>query len=136
MGRPIYQGSNSCYALREGMYVKRIQRPGIDTVAEAVAILRLILRDYRRGYTWDDSSKYCTKIPMTHDLFERRARYVKTLAAKHGATRSELQRIDQIIDYVIKYKRLPKTYNDRARKMIVKTRKKTVKKTRRRRRRR
>jgi len=48
----IYQGPDSCYARREGIYVKRARRPGIDTLAEAAAIAKLILRDLKRGYTY------------------------------------------------------------------------------------
>ncbi len=118
--RPIYQGDNSCYALREHVYVKRIEKPGIDTVAEAAGILYLILRDYRRGWTYDNNSPRCSKIPMTLELFEKRARYVKILAKKHGASHSELKRIQQLIDYVIKYKRMPREYLRRARRIILK----------------
>ena len=101
------------------MFVERIAKPGIDTISEAVAILWLILRDYRRGWTYDHSSKYCRKIPMDERLFMKRARYVKTLAAKHGASKSELRRINEIINYVIKYRRLPREYLQRAKRIIV-----------------
>ncbi|RLG80203.1 MAG: hypothetical protein DRO13_04270 [Thermoprotei archaeon] len=73
MNRPIYQGRNSCYSLRERFYVKRIETPGIDTISEAVGIARLILRDLRRGYTYDHS---CRKIKITPRLFSRRVRYI------------------------------------------------------------
>jgi len=117
MGRPIYQGANSVYAVKEGMYVKRIQKPGIDTVAEAVAIAKLILRDYRRGWTYDDDG---SKIPMDETLFRRRLNYLITLAHKHGATPSEIRTIEKIVDYVAEKKRLPRQYMKKANKMIVK----------------
>ena len=119
MGYPIYQGANSCYAKREGVYVKRIRKPGIDTVAEAVAIAYLILRDYRRGYSYEHD---CSKMPMTEELFEKRLNYIITLAHKHGATKSEIQRIAQIVTYVKKKKRLPRQLLKRAKKMLVRKR--------------
>ncbi len=119
---PIYQGRDSCYALREGIYVKRIEKPGIDTISEAVGIAYLILRDYRRGWTYDHE---CHKQPMDHELFMKRLRYIATLAKRHGATKAELRRIKKIIKYVAKYKRLPKQLLKRAKKIIVRKRKKT-----------
>ena len=126
MGRPIYQGSNSCYALREGLYVKRVEKPGIDTIGEAAGILKLICRDKRRGWTYDDDCG-CCKVRMTESLFEKRAVYVKTLAVKHGATERELKIIDNMIDYVLAHHRLPKKYSKLADKYIVKARVKAVK---------
>ena len=123
----IYQGSGSCYARREGCFVLRIQKPGIDTVAEAVAIARLILRDYRRGWTYDSE---CRKTPMDHVLFVRRLNYLVTLAHKHGATPSEIRTIEKIVDYVSKYKRLPRQYMRKANKLIVHVRRRKKKRKR------
>ena len=138
MGRPIYQGRDSCYALREGMYVKRVEKLGIDTIGEAAGILRLICRDKRRGWTYDDDCG-CCKVRMTESLFEKRAVYVKTLAVKHGATERELKIIDNMIDYVLRHHRLPKKYSKLADKYIVKagagkTRKRSRRRSRRKRR--
>ena len=125
MGKPIYQGSNSCYAQYEGIYVKRISEPGIDTLTEAAGILALILRDYRRGWTYDDvSSKKCRKIPMDPELFARRTNYVLTLAHRHRAPPSVIRRIEDLVQYVIKYKRLPREYMQKAKKAITKVTKK------------
>jgi len=117
MSRPIYQGANSVYAEKEGMYVKRIEKPGIDTVAEAVAIAKLILKDYRRGWTYDEDG---SKIPMDEVLFKRRLNYLITLAHKHGATPSEIRTIERIVDYVAAKKRLPRQYMKKANRLIVK----------------
>ena len=118
---PIYQGRNSCYAIKEGVYVKRIEMPGIDTISEAVGIAYLILRDYRRGWTYDHE---CRKQPMDSELFKKRLRYIATLAKRHGATKSELRRIKKIIRYVAEYKRLPRELLSRAKKIIVRIRRK------------
>ena len=114
----MYQGPNSCWARRDGVYVLRVRRPGIDTVAEAAGILYLILKDLRRGWTYDPD-RSCRKIRMSEDLFERRARYVKTLAVKHGASRRELKVIDSLIDYVLSKRRLPKEASELAKKVVV-----------------
>lgn len=131
---PIYQGHNSCYAKREGIYVKRVRKPGIDTLAEAAAILKLVLRDYRRGWTYDDDCGCCI-IPMDLELFKRRARYVVTLAHKHGAPKETIEKIEDLVNYVIKYKRMPRQYLRKAKKMIAKVSKVKVVKPKKRRKR-
>ncbi len=102
---PVYQGANSCYALNEQVYVKRIRRRGVDTLREAAAILHLILRDYRRGWTYEQGS--CRRIRMTEELFEKRVRFVKRLARLHGADPATQRAIDELVDYVLRHKRLP-----------------------------
>lgn len=129
---PVYQGRNSCTARREGIYVRRVERPGIDTIDEAVALAYMCVRDLRRGYTWDNDT--CEKIKMTSGLFERRVNYIYTLAVKHGASKAELKVIDKLVEFVLRHRRLPKrvTYPDGKRRsvkvilrrMIVRVRKK------------
>ena len=118
---PVYQGRDSCYARKEGMYVRRIQHPGIDTVTEAVGILHLIARDYKKGWTYENRT--CRKVRMTRKLFVRRARYVLTLSRKHGASASERAVIKRLITYVIRDRRVPKRFKAAARRAIAKVRK-------------
>ena len=115
---PVYQGRDSCLSRREGRYVKRIARPGIDTVAEAVALAYAVLRDYRRGYTYD-ASNGCRKIKMTSNLFRKRLRYILVLAKRHGASKKELETIKKLIKYVIRYKKLPRTINGKSTKALI-----------------
>ena len=121
MSRPIYLGPDSCYAYREGIYVKPKGHPGIDTIAEALGILYLILRDKRRGWSYDDKGP-CRRIRMGHELFVKRVNYVSVLAKKHGATRRELHVIDYLADYVKKHSRLPRGYGRKARRAIARKR--------------
>ena len=116
---PVYQGRNSCFAKKEGKYVRRIEHPGIDTIQEAVALAYAVLRDYRRGYTYDADNS-CRKIKMTSELFKKRVRYIYTLARKHRASKRELKIIKKLVDYVIKHRRLPKTVDGRSTKAMVK----------------
>ena len=102
----VYQGANSCYALNEQRYVERVRKPGIDTLREAAGILKLILRDYRRGWTYRQGD--CKKIRMTRELFEKRVNFIKLLARRHGAKGAVLDTIDRLVDYVLEHKRLPK----------------------------
>ena len=103
---PVYQGANSCYAMNEQVYVRRIRRKGIDTLREAAAILYLILKDYKRGWTYEQGS--CRKIRMTKDLFEKRVRFVAFLAKQHGAEGEVLRAIRRLVRYVLRKKRLPR----------------------------
>lgn len=115
---PVYQGRDSCYARREGKYIRRVARPGVDTVAEAAALAYVVLRDYRRGYTYDASNR-CRKIKMTGELFRKRLRYIYTLANRHGASKKELKIIKRLVIYVAKKRRLPKTINGKSTKAMI-----------------
>ncbi len=85
--------------------MKRIRRPGIDTLREAAGVLKLVLRDYRRGWTYEQGT--CEKIDMTRELFERRVSFVKLLAREHGARGVVLEAIDRLVDYVLAHHKLP-----------------------------
>lgn len=99
MRRNIYEGPHSCYAVREGVWV-----PGVGVnVASAVGIAALILRDYKRGWTY---SHACTEIPMTHNLFVRRLNYLIALARKHYGPRI-VHFIRDLVDFVLIHGRLP-----------------------------
>lgn len=120
MGVPVYQGRDSCMARREGWYVKRIEHPGVDTIAEAVALAWAILRDYRRGHTYDNDSVRCRKIRMTWRLAEKRLVYLIALARKHGASERELRVIRRLVEHTVKHHRLPKRVDGRSTEAIVK----------------
>lgn len=125
----VYQGPQSCYAKREGLYVRRVGKTGIDTLAEAAAIAYLILRDYRRGWTYDRES--CRKIPMTEDLFKARLRgliryssiHLKRLVKKRhiqaSTAKTILSKIEQLAKYVMSSKRIPRDYYEKAKKLLI-----------------
>ncbi|MEB2836103.1 MAG: hypothetical protein GSR80_000119 [Desulfurococcales archaeon] len=102
---PVYQGKNSCYARREGVYVRKARRPGVDTLAEAAAIARLILRDLKRGYTYENGT--CRKVKMSKSLAVRRLNFLKLLARRHGAPRRVVEAVDSLVEYVLREWRLP-----------------------------
>jgi len=72
----IYQGRDSCYAKKERTYItgSKVTPSNMKTFA------RLILRDLKRGWTYDHS---CRKIKMTKKLAIRRLAYLKALCIKH-----------------------------------------------------
>ena len=115
---PVYQGRNSCYARKEGIYVRRIARPGVDTVAEAVALAHMCVRDYRRGWTYEQGT--CRKIKMSLTLFKKRVRFILRLAKLHGASKHEINVIEKLVKYVLKYKKLPSTVDGKSTKSLVK----------------
>jgi hypothetical protein len=102
---PVYQGPRSCYARREGVYVRRARRPGVDTLAEAAAIARLILRDLRRGYTYENRT--CRKVRMTKALAVRRLNFLKLQARRHGAPKRIVEAVDTLVEYVLREWKLP-----------------------------
>ena len=113
----VYQGADSCYALNEQIYVRRLRRSGVDTVREAAGILYLVLRDYRRGWTYRQGD--CKKTRMTENLFEKRVRFVAALAKIHGAPRAAREAIERLVEHVLKKKRLPKTVQVGSRRLSV-----------------
>jgi hypothetical protein len=72
----IYQGRDSCYAKKERTYItgSKVTPSNMKTFA------RLILRDLRRGWTYNES---CRKIKMTKKLAIKRLAYLKALCVKH-----------------------------------------------------
>ncbi len=103
----VYQGPGSCYARREGRYVKWVEWSGLGALRAAAAIARLILRDYRRGYTYEQGT--CRRIRMDHDLFEKRLRFLVFLARVHGAPPKVVDAVERLVRYVLRHKKLPKT---------------------------
>lgn len=73
----IYQERNSCYAQKEGVYV-----PGSGVNSRnAPLFIKYILRDLRRGWTYDH---YCNRIEMTPELAAKRLRFLVRLARRHS----------------------------------------------------
>jgi hypothetical protein len=78
----IYQGGRSAYARFEGAYA-----PGSGvSLATAVPIAALILRDLRRGWTYDHGG---SRVPMTPELARRRLWYLYPLCIKHTGSGCE-----------------------------------------------
>ena len=72
----IYQGRDSCYAKKERTYITGSK----VTPSNMKTFVRFILRDLKRGWTYDHS---CRKIKMTKKLAIRRLAYLKALCVKH-----------------------------------------------------
>jgi len=113
VARPVYLGPSSCYAVREGRYVAPKRGRGVDTLDEALGILKLIEWEVARGWTYDPR-RNCRKTRMTRALAERRARFLVALARRHGG-QGLARRVARIVDEFIKNNyRVPKKYNRRA----------------------
>jgi hypothetical protein len=72
----IYQGHDSCYARKEHKYITGSK----VTPSNMKTFVRFILRDLRRGWTYNES---CRKIKMTKKLAIKRLAYLKALCTKH-----------------------------------------------------
>ena len=78
--------------------------PGVGINEKTAAgIAALLLRDLKRGYTYDHS---CRKIRMTYRLFVRRLNYLIALARKHY--RKGLRFVRDLVDFVLIHGRLPR----------------------------
>jgi len=85
----IYQGPDSCYGRREGVYV-----PGKGVSAgNARRYAELILRDLHRGWTYDHS---CRRIRMTPRLAVKRLRFLIRLARMHRGE-EEARRVARVV---------------------------------------
>ena len=90
----IYQGPDSCYGRHEGVYVRE---PGVSS-RNAAEYIRLILKDLRRGWTYDRS---CRRIRMTPRLAEKRLRFLVRLAATHGGM-EEARKVARLVRAVLR----------------------------------
>jgi len=92
----IYQGPSSCYAKKEGIWV-----PGSGVNEETLpAFIALILRDYKRGWTYDHA---CRRIPMPDDLAIKRMNYLITLAKKHAGSFAQWLASKSLRELITKY---------------------------------
>jgi len=82
-GRKIYQGYNSCYARKEGVW---IPDKGVSP-RTLPSFIALILRDLKRGYTYQQGT--CRKIKMDEDLALRRLNYLIALSKKHYGSKAK-----------------------------------------------
>ncbi len=87
-------------------------------MTEAVGILHLILRDYRRHKTYAHVA--CREIYMSRDLFIKRATYVIALSKKHGASAREQRIIEKLVEFVIRRRKLPKRFKPLVRRALAK----------------
>lgn len=97
----IYMGRDSCYARREGMYISS----GPINFEKAVTHLYLHLRDLKRGYTYDHE---CKKVAMDYKLFEARSKYLIKLCREHIKDEDECEKVEEIVNYVLRKRDLPK----------------------------
>jgi len=105
-------GPRSCYAIKEGFYVKG---DGVN-YNTGLAILTLIHRDYRRGWTYDHE---CRRIPMSVELAYKRLRYLIPLCKKHYNGKGGCKNLEKLVNtYPIPYK-LPRSLVEKAYKYMV-----------------
>ena len=81
--RKVYQGYNSCYAVKEGVW---IPDKGVSP-RTLPSFIALILRDLKRGYTYQDGT--CRKIRMNEKLALKRLNYLIALSKKHYGSRAK-----------------------------------------------
>lgn len=94
----IYLGKNSIYRRKERKYAKEDRKKYISC-REARGIIKLILRDLKRGWTYDRSGK---KIRMTKDLARRRLIFLISLSHFHGSPRKEKICIKKEVEKALK----------------------------------
>ena len=93
--RPIYLGYGSITCEKEHKCIPNIKKPGIDTLEEARAIVKEILRDLKEGKTWNHSGK---EIDMNLRRAIRRINYIKALAVKHGFPKHKMRELDRLLE--------------------------------------
>ena len=77
--RNVYQGTASCYALKEGVWV-----PGSGVTPDLLpSFVALIMRDVVRGWSYDPRNN-CEVVPFDVDYGMSRLGYLIALATKHA----------------------------------------------------
>jgi hypothetical protein len=92
--RNVYQGTSSCYAIKEGVWV-----PGSGVTPDLLpSFVALIMRDVVRGWSYDPRNN-CEVIPFDVDYAISRLNYLIALATKHAGepgylfTREAIERL-------------------------------------------
>jgi len=93
--RPIYLGRNAVFCVKEGKCIENIGKRGVDTFKEAKAIIRSILRDFEKGYTYDH---YGNVREMDRRLAVRRLNFLYLLAKRHGMNEEDYQKMIREIE--------------------------------------
>lgn len=109
----IYMGKGSCYAIKEGLYVK----PGLMDLGRAAAHLYLHLKDLKAGYTYNHD---CARIRMSRSLFEARCKYLVKLCREQIGDEYECSQVEQLVELVLREMRLPQWAEELAKQNIIK----------------
>ncbi|MEO2154585.1 MAG: hypothetical protein ABGW69_02145 [Nanoarchaeota archaeon] len=121
---PIYLGKNSIYYQKERIYAIPDRKPGITSCKEAKQIINLILRDYKRGWTYNGKG---FRIPMTKELAIVRLKFLIYLANVHGAPPKEkkciINTVNQAINIILGKKNKKQSKTTKKRKCKRKTKK-------------
>ena len=108
----IYVGNGSCYNVHRGYFVKQGR-----VIYEVIGILYLLLRDLRRGKTYNHE---CREIKMTSSLFRKRVRYIYTIYSRK-LPRKYRDQLKRLLAYVLKKKKLPRSFTWGDRRLYTKS---------------
>ncbi|HIP90597.1 MAG TPA: hypothetical protein EYH22_03540 [Candidatus Nanopusillus sp.] len=97
-----YVGRKSCSAKREGWYIER----NTQSLSYWAALLWASLRDYRRGYKYDDTNK-CRRVSCNLDCLVAKIIFIRNILAPKIISGQKLKKVQKWCDYVLKNKRLP-----------------------------
>lgn len=111
--RSIYEGRESCWARREGLYVRRHPGRGISSFEQAVAIATLVCYDHHRRRTYGHK---CVREGMSRELFERRLNFLIMLAGKHSRRLEE--RVRKLVRHCMRHGKPPKRMALKALKLL------------------
>ena len=114
-----YVGRKSCAARREGWYV--VRNP--SSLSYWAALIWASLRDYRRGYKYDDTQN-CKKVPCGIDCLEAKINFIRNILAPRLLSGKKLKKVQKWCDYVLKHKKLPAEVKRLYKKAIKKIKKK------------
>jgi len=95
----LYQGSSSCYARNEGVWV-----PGSGVTPETLpSFIALIIRDMYRGMTYDET---CEPKKVDPSYLIGRLQYLIALAKKHGGEGAKIY-TEEALERLYREYRLP-----------------------------
>lgn len=95
-----YVGRYSCAAKREGWYVKKAPK----SLEYYAALIWASLRDYRRGYKYDDT-KGCRKVRCGIECLYKKLRFI-LLIAKRNVGAKKYAIVERWVMYAWRYKKL------------------------------
>ena len=113
-----YVGKNSCSGKKDRIYVSR---KGKRKLGYYYALLYMSLRDYIRGYKYDDK-RGCKPVPCDEECFKSKVEFVLTLAKWDKAPLWVIKEVEKAVDYVLKHGSLKSEWLKIAKKYIKKRR--------------
>ena len=96
-----YVGKKSCAYKKEGWYIVRAPKK----LEYYAALIWASLRDYKRGYKYDDR-RGCRKVQCGYECLVKKLNFIARMLAPTHLRGAKLKKVLKWVEYALKYKKL------------------------------